>query len=87
MHAHVVKMERAAPASDSLTHQHHQRVEAGMGQEGSRRELGGDARQTCRAPYRVRLQIKGGGPLQGGEEGLRVVSHLHSPIKFLYFET
>lgn len=28
-----------------------------------------------------------GGPLQGGEEGLRVVSHLHSPIKFLYFET
>lgn len=30
---------------------------------------------------------KKGGPLQGGEEGLRVVSHLHSPIKFLYFET
>lgn len=28
-----------------------------------------------------------GGPLQGGEEGVRVVSHLHSPIKFLYFET
>lgn len=25
------------------------------------------------------------GPLQGGEEGLRVASHLHSPIKFLYF--
>lgn len=30
---------------------------------------------------------KRGGPLQGGEEGLKVVSHLHSPIKFLYFET
>lgn len=30
---------------------------------------------------------KRGGPLQGGEEGLKVVSHLHSPTKFLYFET
>lgn len=26
-----------------------------------------------------------GGSLQGGEEGLRVVSHLQSPTKFLYF--
>lgn len=55
-----------------------------MGEEGGR-DWEGDARQTCRASYWVRLQITRGGPLQGGEEGVRVVSHLHSPIKFLYF--
>lgn len=76
-----VKGETAVRAN-GLTQ--HQRGEAGMGEEGGR-DWEGDARQTCRASYWVRLQITGGGPLQGGEEGLRVVSHLHSPIKFLYF--
>lgn len=86
-YACLIKAETTAPASNSLTHQHHQR-EWRQGQDRRARQgLGGDARQTCRASYWVRLQIKGMGHLQGGEEGLKVVSHLHSPIKFLYFET
>lgn len=44
----------------------------GTRREGSARTERGDARQTCRASYWVRrLQIERGGPLQGGEEGLR----------------
>lgn len=58
---HVVRKTEAEAAGDALTHQHHQREwRQGTGQEGGGGEAGdweGDARQTCRAPYWVRLQI------------------------------
>lgn len=66
-------------------------MEAGERDERDEREgvgfRGGDARQTCRASYWVRLQKRGAGRCGEERKGLRVAAHLHSPIKFLYFET
>lgn len=60
-HACVVKTKRTTPASNSLTHQHHQREWRQGWDRRARQGLGADARQTCRASYWVRLQIKGMG--------------------------
>lgn len=87
------RSKRAATApAEGHTHTHisttKREWKAGTGRGGIRQgDWTGDARQTCRAPYWVWLQIDRVGRC-GVERkgGLRVVSHLHSPIKFLYFE-
>lgn len=92
MHAHVIKTETTAPASDSLTHQHH-RKEWRQGRDRRDREAGTgrgcktDMQSALLGEVADKKKKEGGGPLQGGDEGLMIVSHLHSPIKFLYFAT
>lgn len=87
MHAHVVKTKTTVPASDSLTHQHHQREWRQGWDRRVRQGLGGGCKTDMQSALLGEVADKRSGPLQGGEEGLRVVSHLHSPTKFLYFET
>lgn len=53
--------------------------------EGGGRDWEGMQDRHAERPIGRGCRLQGDGPLQGGEEGLRVVSHLHSPIKFLYF--
>lgn len=82
MYTHMVNTAgRRSHSSYWLTH------EQEMGQEEEAEGLGGGCKTDMQSALLGEVADKeGGGPLQGGEEGLRVVSHLHSPIKFLYFE-
>lgn len=64
---------------------HQREWRRGTGQEG--REAGEEGCKTDMQSALLGEVADKKGRLQGGEEGLRVVPHLHSPIKFLYFET
>lgn len=74
-HARCEQTEAEA-AGDVLTHQHHQREwRQGTGQEGGRRG-GRGLGEGCKTDMQSALlgevaDIKGGGPLQGGEEGFK----------------
>lgn len=56
------------------------------GTGGLGRGISGGCKADMQSVLSGEVADKRGGPLQGGEEGLKVVSHLHSPTKFLYFE-
>lgn len=89
---HVVRKTEVEAAGDALTHQHHQREwRQGTGQEGGRRGgrgLGGGCKTDMQSALLGEVaDIKGAGRCRVERKGSRVVSHLHSPTKFLYFET
>lgn len=67
------------------------RVEAGDGTGGGKeggRGLGGGCKTDMQSALLGEVaDIKGAGRCRVERKGSRVVSHLHSPTKFLYFET